>query len=393
MYRTVMPSSHMIEGREIRLPRRLERGYVLLTMGVASIVVFGALGMAVDLGRMFIGKTEIQTFSDSAALAAALKLDGTSTGITAAQSAVAHNANSWNLGSTNVTSFQVDFSTASAGPWETNPNPATGYIYVRVQATAPVSLYFIPVVVSKQSQDVKAVAVAGQLLQSSMQQGLGPYTAVGPDPTDPVNFGLVPGQQYDIQWPAYNGSRGGCGAGNPERCFVQPPCSGESRAAEQQVVQQWGASVNGYWGANANSTISGEVLDGIQLQPVSVGSNIIMSSGNKNAEAVALDTRVNQDGDIIDNVPATYLNSDAHNGRRLFALPVVTPVSVGGNAEGYVLGYASFFLLSNGNPSDFYASGTGNDPFCAVYIGPYTQSGMGPGGSGTAGYYKVKLVQ
>ena len=48
-----------------RMPRIGERGYVLLTMSPAAIVLFGVLGMAVDIGRMFIGKSEVQAFSDS----------------------------------------------------------------------------------------------------------------------------------------------------------------------------------------------------------------------------------------------------------------------------------------------------------------------------------------
>lgn len=370
-----------------------ERGYMLLTMSLSAVVLLGALGLAVDVGRIFIGKSEVQSFSDSAALFATLKLDGTFDGITAAQHAVATNGNAWNLDTTRVSTYQIDFATAASGPWVTNPSPATGYIYTRVQATAPVNLLFIPVLVSKQVQNVTALSVAGQIAQTALQQGLGPYSAVGPDPTDTLNFGLVPGQQYDIQWPAYNGSRGGCGANNPDRCFVSSPCSGESTAAERLVVQQWGASINGYWGSNANSTIDQEVLDVVQLQAVSPGSYITMSTGNKNAEATALDLRVNQDFDLSDNIPSAYLNNSSHNGRRLMAVPVVTPVSVGGVAEGYTLAFASFLLLSNGSPSNYYAAGNGNDPFCAVYVGPYVQSATGIGASGQAGYYKVKLVQ
>src|SRR5258708_15828022 len=85
--------------------RTRQRGYVLLTMGASAVVLFGVLGMAVDIGRMFIGKSEVQAFSDSAALAAALDLDGTTTGITAAKAAVAANANQWNFDTTKVASY------------------------------------------------------------------------------------------------------------------------------------------------------------------------------------------------------------------------------------------------------------------------------------------------
>lgn len=365
---------------------------MLLTMAASAIALFGVLGVAVDIGRIFIGKSEVQAFSDSSALSAAMVLDGTSTGITAAQNAVANNANTWNMDTTKVSTYTVDFAQSSSGPWSTNPSPASGYIYVRVQATAPVGLYFIRVIVSQATQNVKSQSVAGQIAQTSLAQGLGPYTAVGPDPSDKTNFGLVPGNQYDIQWPAYNGNRNGCDNGNPQKCFVSPPCNDESKTSEQLVTQIWGASVNGYWGSNANSTINAEVLNVVQLQPVALGGDIVMSSGNKNAQATALDTRVNEDGDITDNTISSYMSNTYHNGRRLLAVPVVTPITVGGNAEGYVLGYASFFLLSNGNPSNYYASGGGNDPFCALYVGPYVQAGAGSGG-GAAGYYKVKLVQ
>jgi hypothetical protein len=361
-------------------------------MAASAFVLFGALGMAVDIGRVLIGKSEVQAFCDSAALAATLQMNGTSGGITAAQNAVTNNANSWNLDSTRVSNPTVDFATSPSGPWSSNPGSATGYIYARVQATVPVNLFFIPVIVSQQLQNVSARAVAGQIAQPGIQQGLDPYSVVGPNPSDP-NFGLVVGQQYDIQWPQYNGSRGGCGPSNPAQCFVQPPCSGESTTSMQEVVQNWGASINGYWGSNSNSTIDQEVLDEVQLQAVQTGGDIVMSTGNKNAEAVALDTRVNEDGDIPDNGVDAYQQNLLHNGRRLIALPIVTPVVVGGVAEGYVLGYGSFLLISNShNPSDYYTSGNGNDPFCAIYAGAYQQGGTGTGG-GNAGYFKVKLVQ
>jgi len=382
--RLLLPSHRNFQ---VRQPR--ERGYVLLTMGAAAVALFGALGLAVDIGRMFIAKTETQAFCDSAAMAATLHLDGTANGITAAQNAVANNLNNWNMDTARIPTYRVDFATSASGPWSMNPGTAAGYIYARVQATAPVNLFFIPVVVSQQLQNVNSMAVGGQIPGTA---SVGPFTAVGPVPGD-SNFGLVVGQQYDIQWPAYNGSRAGCSTANPDACFVKPTCSGESQTAKSEVVQQWGASVNGYWGSNSNSTINQEVLDVIEQQQFQPGVDITMSSGNKAAEAVALDTRVNEDGDVIDNVPADYQSSSTHNGRRLIGLPVVTPTTDASGAAGYVLGYGSFLLISNNNPSNYYASGNGNDPFCAIYVGGYLQGGSGPGGSDTAGYFKVKLVQ
>src|SRR5579864_1152182 len=90
-----------------------ERGYVLITMALAAAAMFGVLGLAVDVGRMYIAKSETQAFCDSAALSATLQLNGTSNGITAAKNAVSNNLNPWNLDSAKVATFSVDFATSA----------------------------------------------------------------------------------------------------------------------------------------------------------------------------------------------------------------------------------------------------------------------------------------
>jgi hypothetical protein len=365
-----------------------ERGFVLLTMTLCAIAMVGVLGMAVDVGRAFIAKNETQAFCDSAAMSAAVALDGTATGIANAKTAVTNSKNSWNMNTTTVASPTVDFATSINGPWSTNPSPATGYTYVRVQASVGLPLYFAPVVTAwftqtaQLTQTVNTAAIAAQIQQTSFSRGLDPYTAVSTQPNDP-NFGLVVGNQYDIQWPNYNGTK-----------FVSPTCSGDPQSSLDAVQANWGASLSGYWGSNANSVIYAEVLDEIQLAPITLGENIasILTTGDKNAQAKALDTRVQEDGDYTDQSSYTaYFANSYHNGRRLIALPVVDPTSP---TVTTVLGYASFLLISDGTAtSNFYESGTGNDPFCAVYVGPYVQGSIGAGGSGSAGAYRIALVQ
>ena len=69
-------------------------------MTAGALTMTGMLGMAFDIGRMYIAKSELQSFADSAALAAALRLDGQSTGITRARNEVStmRSAYRWNLG-------------------------------------------------------------------------------------------------------------------------------------------------------------------------------------------------------------------------------------------------------------------------------------------------------
>src|SRR5580765_6835306 len=182
-----------MRSRSIELARggkNKRSGFVLITMGFTVIALVGVLGMAVDIGRMFIAKNETQAFCDAAALSAALALDGTTGGIANAKTAVTNSTNTWNLDTSQVSSPTVTFAKALGGPWDPNPNPATGYNYAKVSTTVPMSLYFMPVIVSQTSQNVNSSATAAQVALTSFPQGLSPYTAVSTINTPPL-FGLT----------------------------------------------------------------------------------------------------------------------------------------------------------------------------------------------------------
>jgi hypothetical protein len=360
-------------------------------MALSSVALVGALGIAVDIGRMFIAKNETQVFCDSAALAAALALDGTTNGIAVAHAAVTNSTNTWNLSTTRITGPTVVFATSLAGPWVASPNPATGYTHARVTATAPVQLYLLPTIVARNIQNVASSATAAQVAITSFPRGLAPYSGVSTNTTGP-NFGLVVGNSYDIQWPQYNGSRAGCGPNNPDKCFNSDPCSGDSKASKVAVVTNWGANISGYWGSSSNRSIEEEILDVIQLQAVEIGTNItpVLTSGNKASEAGYLDERASQDNNTTDNTVSAYL-LHPHNGRRLIPVPIVNPVDPYTTT---VVGYGQFLLLANGpGTSNYYTRATnGNDPFCAIYAGPYNVGSIGPGVGGSTGATRVKLV-
>ncbi|MBI3210786.1 MAG: hypothetical protein HYZ37_18025 [Candidatus Solibacter usitatus] len=380
----------MILARKYQTAREHERGFVLVVMAAATIAMIASLGLAVDIGRMFITKNETQAFCDSAALAAALALDGTTSGIANARDAVSASKNSWNMATTQVSNPAVTFATAAAGPWVSSPNPATGYLYVRVSANVPMQLYFLPVVGPSLIQNVASSATAGQFPITSFSTGLAPYTAVSTDPVGP-NFGLVTGNAYDIQWPQFNGSRAGCSESNPDKCFNSAACSGETQASKAAVVANWGANTSGYWGSTSNNMIQKQILDLIQLQAVAVGTNIfpVLSNGQKQSEAGYLDERASQDINGTDNDVAAYL-SNPHNGRRLIPAPIVNPVDP---THTNVIGYGLFLLYTNGASSNYYTRTTnGNDPFCAIYAGPYNVGSTGIGTGGATGASWVKLV-
>ncbi len=56
--------------------RQRQRGAVAIIVGLCIVVLVGMIGLVLDLGHMFVTKTELQNAADSCALAAARELDG-----------------------------------------------------------------------------------------------------------------------------------------------------------------------------------------------------------------------------------------------------------------------------------------------------------------------------
>src|SRR5712691_9034010 len=57
--------------------RPSKKGFVLVVTCIALAILLGMAGLAVDAGRLYVVKSELQAFADAAALSAALELDGT----------------------------------------------------------------------------------------------------------------------------------------------------------------------------------------------------------------------------------------------------------------------------------------------------------------------------
>lgn len=94
------PTARPLRGSAAALRR--QHGAFLITFALFMLFLLGFMGIALDFGRLFVVKTELQTAVDSCALAAARELNGQADAITRAQSAgmAAGNANNANLQST-----------------------------------------------------------------------------------------------------------------------------------------------------------------------------------------------------------------------------------------------------------------------------------------------------
>jgi Flp pilus assembly protein TadG len=375
--------------------RKSERGVVLFFMAMSALALCGALALSVDVGRMYIAKNEAQAFADSSAVWGALKLDGTSTGIVAANDVLASNPNRWNMmtnpftGAGASATTKMEFASAAAGPWDdyatASGAPTNTYRYVRVTATPSVALFIIPVLVNQFSATTPAVSVGGQAAQSGFNQGLFPFSPVTILPNASPDFGLTATQTYALRM-----------ANNANN----DTCTGES-AAYKTALYNRPNQYDGYWStSHSNSVVSATIRDDLQTGSLSIGDPIPLIGGSRQAEFAAngaLLDRVAQDTDSSSLTYAAYRAAGLGNNRRVVGMPIscsgsctftdpVTNITYSGSD--LVAGFGAFFL-TEGYPSQ------GNQTYCAEYIGPWT--GMdtktpGAGGSGS-GAAKVLLVQ
>jgi hypothetical protein len=129
-------------------------------MSVCMFLLLAVVGMAFDMGRVYIARNEAQIFTDAAAMAAAQQLDGTGAGLDRARAAVPAMPNRWNLGTESFTGVVTEFS-SDGRQWDTEPKDIAGLHFARV--TAPdnhVEIMFLRAVGGPQQFTVPARAVA-----------------------------------------------------------------------------------------------------------------------------------------------------------------------------------------------------------------------------------------
>ena len=69
---------------KVHTPRSRQRGAVAIMTGLTAVVLFAFGGLVLDLGHLYIAKSELQNASDAAALAGAKELNNKLSGVTAA---------------------------------------------------------------------------------------------------------------------------------------------------------------------------------------------------------------------------------------------------------------------------------------------------------------------
>lgn len=127
--------------------RKAERGFVVIAMAVAMVLLLACIGLAFDFGRLYIARNEAQVYTDAAAMTAASRLDGTLEGVRKARLAVELLPGRWNLGTQPFTGVVVEFSSDGLrwtdtpekgdlfGPWTfarvNTPSNDLGIVFLR----------------------------------------------------------------------------------------------------------------------------------------------------------------------------------------------------------------------------------------------------------------------
>jgi hypothetical protein len=386
---------------------RRRGGFVLVTLAACLLVLLGVLGLATDLGRLYIAKNELQAFADAAASAANQELDGTDEGIDRARQVATTYPNRWQFGTQVVTSPVVSFSKDRTTGYTTNPpSPPKDYKYVRVEAQGTMPLYFISVFLGGQSQmapsaflmffqlrtaSVLADSAAGQFRVTTFADNLLPYspdahldpgrapvTNPGFDAPDPFNY--VIGKRYTLRWPppGQRDNEGKWCEGDKEANFVSPDPSSERGFIDIGKIP----------GSGGSSYIRQAIVSNVQTHPLSIGEEVEHVSGNRGTESDALRERTNQDTDSYSQTYAEYSSNTVGskrvgNGRRVVFVPINNPYN-----EDRIVDFAAFFL-----PVDSEVCGTSNtDPCCAEYIGPGLLFGRTPA-TQVAGVYRTRLLK
>jgi Flp pilus assembly protein TadG len=148
-----------------RPPYRHQSGFVLIAMSVATLLLLAVLGLAFDLGRIYIARNEAQIFTDAAALSAAQKLatapaQGSDAALEAARQAITQLPNRWNLGTQKFAGVVIEFS-ADNKQWDKAPKDSSVVRYARVTAPAnEVEITFLRAVGGPDSFTVPAHSIA-----------------------------------------------------------------------------------------------------------------------------------------------------------------------------------------------------------------------------------------
>lgn len=416
--------------------RHAQRGAVAIITALSLVVLVGFVGLALDLGRLYVNKTELQNAADACALAAAGKLTCDPAAVGTCPASILQNAEAAGIfvGGRNSGDFQgnsiaiaatdVRFSTELAPNSNylprasANPNSRFAMCITRATGIAP---WFMGVLgIGQQAVSAYAVATLGP---GKTFCGALPIGVCKKDNNAP-NFGYATGEWIgstfnsgansdenldgNFRWVDFSISAGGNSEIRDQIAGTNPVCGlrvgddirqpGTQQGAKSAYNTRFGIYPNG---ANAYTPQTAPPdLTGYSYPNKAPGSPVInvgtsAYSDYMSRQAVNTPFRDNEyaPSGAEGNIPGQPINSTDHHSygasRRLTAVPMI---DCNAGNEVPILGMACVLML---NPMSNGATGT----IYLEYRGPGNaanspcQTGGSPGNSTSSGPSVPTLVQ
>jgi Flp pilus assembly protein TadG len=359
--------------------RKNEKGAVLFIVAAGLVVFLLFAGLAIDLSMLYNVKTDLQNATDSAALAGAAQINGTSDGINQAVTEALNMANKYHFNTTSVAlaAGDVTFSSTRDGGYVSQAaaaaNPAN-IRFIRVESRKTMDLSFMKLS-GVSTRDVSAFAVAGNSPPiNTVCDGLLPLS---PAPLKNSSGGVDPyvlGQIYTLRYAGGNDDIA-VGSGNFLILDFSPIVGGNSGASLVRNLLAGGAA-----GCFAvGDTVCSK--PGVSSGPIQQGLN----------------DRFNSDTDTREGISHSVYTG---NGRRVLAVPIAsrtpppvfTAIDNGRDCPLYIYDIVCFFLqdrIPNGNV-DVTGEFIGK---CSVGDGKSDPGKPPPGGSGLPSETKLVLYR
>lgn len=349
--------------------RKRERGSILATSAIGMLAVLLAVGLGIDISRLYLSKAELQNAADAAALAGVSGLNGHAQGINDAVDRAMNTLNKWDFNKSGVTitpdniSFAVNLngSYMSAGDAALSP---TNIRFVKVTTPEePVGMSFAALVLGK-TKNLSATATAGFSVSVNVICPWLPAFVLD-DPARPIapkntyTFRLAPGDaispgNYQLLAPIQSGG------------------SGDRDGMANGV--NWCISVGTKVRTKPGVT-AGAIRQGIntRFDMYSGGLDPSTSPPDKN-----IDENITYE-DYTTKPPVKRLSHDGVAGRRVVFIPIAAAPPEEGRDEVTVSRFGVFFLRSSvggGNGGELVAEYITDTAFAGS---SYYEPGAGPG--------------
>src|SRR2546423_10775801 len=178
--------------------RKGERGSILAVSAIGMLSLLLAVGLGVDISRLYLAKTELQNAADASALAGASALNGSSSGITKAVDRAVQTMNNYEFNKTGVTipRSNVLFAVNLDGPYVSEGSAGASAKNIRfVQVTtpvAPIGVTFAGSILGN-SRNLSATATAGLSVPINIFCNFIPVSVIDYD------VPMMPGNVYTIR--------------------------------------------------------------------------------------------------------------------------------------------------------------------------------------------------